>query len=476
MISKKKKVIYSCLIIISLIAFALANYSKDAFGGAEVPQVIYTVILPEGTSLDVFFNGLFYCLSRVLKFGFVFLFPLFITLKVKDRVIKYKGIYTLLVFIFFLGYSLHSINLFGYVYNEFSYSDFIKDNYVDPRDVEITFPEHKKNLIYILVESLESSYSEATINDKKVNMIPKLSSIKAINFSPNSKLGGFKSLPLTNWTAAGTTAQLSGLPLRVRLNLNDYGKDGEFLPGAIMLGDILEDAGYKNYYALGSDSAFGGHDDLFASHGNYEIYDYKYAKKENKIPKDYYEFWGFEDRKLYEFAKEDLLNISKNPEPFSYIISTIDTHPIDGYLDNKCNDIYDYQYGAVITCEDEMLSSFIEWIKKQDFYEDTVIVIAGDHISMQTDVEEHINEETRYVYNAFINTSFEDINTKRDITPFDMFPTVLAALDVKIKGNRLGLGANLFSEEKTIIEEYGYDYVIKELPKNSKFYYEKFFK
>lgn len=477
MISKKRKTIYIVVILISVIIFSLAKYAQAAFGGAQMAQIIYTIILPEGTSFAVFLNGFLFCVKWVLKIGFVVLFPIFINVKIKDKEIKYKGIYTTLVSLVFIVYSVCSVGMHSYVYNEFKNSKFIEDNYVDPRDVQIAFPEKKKNLIYILVESLESGYQNTNINGKDVNLIPNLTTLANdnINFSSNDKAGGFKTYPLTNWTAAGTMAQMSGLPLRVRLSFTEYGDKDRFLNGAVMLGDILKEAGYNNYYLLGSNSNFGATKTLFQNHGNYEVHDYYYAKENGLIPDDYYEFWGYEDKKVLEFAKDELEKITKSDEPFSLVISTIDTHPIDGYLDDTCKDIYGYQYGSVITCEDKMLADFISWLQTQDFYEDTVIVIAGDHISMQTDIVDYLKDDNREVYNVFINTGLNSYNSKnREITPFDMFPTTLAALGVDIKGNRLGLGTNLFSGEKTITEKYGYEYVIKELPKYSDFYYNRF--
>ena len=52
----------------------------------------------------------------------------------------------------------------------------------------------------------------------------------------------------------------------------------------------------------------------------------------------------------------------------------------------------------------------------------------------------------------------------------DLFPTTLNALDVSISSNRIGLGTNLYSGDKTIFEEYGVDYVNNELNIRSKFY------
>ena len=56
----------------------------------------------------------------------------------------------------------------------------------------------------------------------------------------------------------------------------------------------------------------------------------------------------------------------------------------------------------------------------------------------------------------------------------DMFPTTLAAMGVDIKGERLGLGTNLFSTKKTLIEEKGLKKVDKALSAKSKFYNNQF--
>ena len=54
-----------------------------------------------------------------------------------------------------------------------------------------------------------------------------------------------------------------------------------------------------------------------------------------------------------------------------------------------------------------------------------------------------------------------------------MFPSTLAALGVKIEGDRLGLGTNLFSDKNTIPEEIGLDKFNNELQKYSSYYNEK---
>lgn len=50
-----------------------------------------------------------------------------------------------------------------------------------------------------------------------------------------------------------------------------------------------------------------------------------------------------------------------------------------------------------------------------------------------------------------------------------MFPTTLAAMGVEIEGDQLGLGVNLFSEKKTLIEQNGFDVMTAEFNKGSQF-------
>ena len=89
-----------------------------------------------------------------------------------------------------------------------------------------------------------------------------------------------------------------------------------------------------------------------------------------------------EDIKLYEYAKDKLMEISQSSKPFNFTMLTVDTHHSDGYLCEKCPHIYSQKYANVISCADNQIYDFIHWIQEQKWYKDTVIVITGDHLSM----------------------------------------------------------------------------------------------
>ncbi len=367
-------------------------------------------------------------------------------------------------------------------------SAFIENEYVDPNTVSIEFPEEKRNLIWIYMESAESSaQDEASGGLFDVNYISEMTQLakENISFSQSALIEGASVAPACGWTIAGLVAETSGLPLKlygysaskIDNTMNQY---DSFLPGATTLGDILEANGYTNYFMAGSKFSFGGRTNYFSQHGNYTIYDYVWAVHEEKIDSDYYVWWGYEDEKLYDFAKEKLLEIADETEPFNFSMLTVDTHQTDGYVCDLCEDTYESQYANVWACASKQVAEFVSWIQEQDFYENTTIIITGDHCSMapafygEYTYDIHNGETVRKVYNAFINVdesvAVTDAEKNRLFTTMDFFPTALASLGVTIEGERLGLGTNLFSGAETLSEEYGYEYLYAELNKRSEFY------
>ena len=156
---------------------------------------------------------------------------------------------------------------------------------------------------------------------------------------------------------------------------------------------------------------------------------------------------------------------------------TANTHHIDGFVDEEIENKFDIPYYNSLACSSKQVKEFVDWIQKQDFYENTTIVICGDHPSMQPETFEQIENEgyIRTVYNAILNSPIEAENTKnKSCSTMDMFPTTLASIGVKIDGDRLGLGTNLLSDKDTLIKKYGIEYLTKELNKKSKFYNKQF--
>ena len=260
------------------------------------------------------------------------------------------------------------------------------------------------------------------------------------------------------------------------------------MPGMTSLTDILHENGYDQTLMVGSDASFGGRREYFTQHGIDRVYDLFTAREEGLIPSDYWnEFWGFEDLYLFQYAKEKLTEIAQGNEPFAFTMLTVDTHHPDGYNCCYCNTNYDdhfedyepgnQQFANVISCSSRQVAEFVEWIQSQDFYENTTIIITGDHLSMNNAYHNiHTSSDyIRRVYNCVINCPTPAVRAKnRNFTTLDMFPTTLAAIGCEIEGNRLGLGTNLFSDRNTLYEEIGYSYLCDEINKVSDFYQNTF--
>ncbi len=360
-------------------------------------------------------------------------------------------------------------------------SNFIENNYVDIRKVNPTFPSQKRNLIHIYLESVENSYFDQSIGGYgKHNLMPELQQLsqEGISFSHNNQFGGPHQTYGSGWSVAAMVNMMSGIPLKVAMNGNDYGKSGYFLPGIYNLGDLLHDNGYNQTVMFGADATFGGVDVYFKSHGKFNIFDVKHARNVGLIPKDYNVWWGFEDEKLYAFAKDEILRLASENKPFHFVMENADTHFPHGYMDEKTPRLYQSQYANVIAHASKNVVEFVRWIQSQPFYENTTIVITGDHLSMDVDFFKKFDPKyKRTVFNLFLNSAVTSQHTKnRQYSPVDFYPTILSSIGIKFDNHRAGLGTDLFSGEKTLIEKTNIKHFDNELSKNSHFYNKHFFK
>ncbi len=465
----------SVLIMFSLLLVFSAFWYTRYYGETGFDSVMYTLLSKmNGVNSDIVKS---YCLDSLLPsvlIGGVLIFLLFY-LKVK---LWGKSLVALILSGVMMYMAGTQVNLFGYLKKIVKTSTIYENYYVKPSNDVITFPEEKRNLIFIFLESMEATYmSEEEGGSFKENLMPELTRLAKnnINFSYTDGVGGFLTPSGTTWTVAGMVSQSSGVPLKGSagaLENNEYGKE-EFLPGAITLSDVLHENGYKQALIVGSDASFANRDVYYETHKTDYIYDLDTAREEGFIPEDYYVWWGMEDKLMFDYAKDKIKELARGDEPFACTLLTVDTHFPEGYVCSECDDKFDQQYQNVIACASHQTDRFIRWIQQQDFYENTTVVICGDHLSMDYQFfDDNVPKSySRKMYNCFINSAATTDNTKKRIaTSLDIFPSTLAAMGCEIKGERLGLGTNLFSKVPTLAEEFGYEEFDHQLLYSSNFY------
>lgn len=426
--------------------------------------------------------GVRYGLPAVL--AFIVLVVMLVLAGKNRRTYRHVLLSALAVTVLFAGASFYildrKLDLLSYFRYQGEDSTFIEDQYVDPALVEIEFPEKKRNLILIYLESMETTFADpASGGAFRENLIPELTALAMENedFSgEDPALNGGLCLSGTTWTMGAIFGQTAGLPLKSLIGENKMRSQAHFFPGIRTLGDILADNGYDQYFLLGSNADFGGRRIYFRDHGDFTVYDYPYAKEAGLIPADYGVWWGYEDEKLFAFAKDMISEAAAKDAPFNFTILTVDTHFEDGYVCDLCRDDFaGNQYANVMACSSRQVTEFVSWIKDQDFFEDTTIILTGDHTTMDEDFCRAVPASyDRRTYTCLIGAdAVPALDTARTYSTMDLFPTTLAALGCRIDGDRLGLGTNLYSKEKTLLETYSFDFIQNELAKNSAFLKEK---
>ena len=468
--------------------FGLINYDSllytisNGLEGTESGMINSYILYPFMSSILIIFSIMFfnYFFKKELSSNIpVINIVLFNKIKKEINIFffvySFRIVIAIIIFCFCFICVIFDFKFIDYLKNRNDYSLFIEENYSDPKTTNIEFKE-KRNLIHIFVESLEYTYADKQNGGAfDYNLIPNLTELKNNNTSfTNSFGGGFYNPRGTGWTAGGMVGQTSGIGLFTTLDGNSFGDNDNFLPGVYSLGDVLEENGYKNVLFIGSDADFGNRRSYFVNHGNYEIKDYNYAIRMGYIPEDYFVWWGYEDSKLFEFAKKEIINLSKENQPFNFTMLTTNTHHGGGYLEPDSSNIYEVEQFNIIVNTDKQLYEFINWIKDQDFYENTTIVVTGDHLSMEPDLFNNLGDYRRTNFNLFINPYRDALNkNNRLFSTFDIYPTIIDSIGGVIEGDRLGLGTDLFSNKQTLYEQFGIDVVEIELNKNSLFYTNK---
>lgn len=486
------RIVAGLFLLLSFVAFWSAKWYTDVYGKVGFDAILITMTGSlRGVASDLIVSylkrGLLPALVSVAVVWCLLYFPHAVHIRRKEgepvQVLPIplpkllRRVVAIVLCVMMLVSAAFMVEMPQWIRGQLQKTNLYETEYQDPKETQITFPEKKRNLVYIFMESMETTFmSPEQGGGQPYNSIPELYELakENINFSQDDGVGGWSRTTGATITIAAMIAQTAGIPLSGGLDGNSYGQLSEFLPGITNLQSILHDNGYYQTLMVGSDASFAGRDKYFSQHDVDRVYDLFTAREDGIVPPDYYVWWGMEDKYLYQYAKQELTEIAQRDEPFAFTMLTVDTHHISGYRCDLCQDEFPEQYSNVASCASRQVTEFLDWLKQQDFYENTTVVICGDHQSMDDEFFDRNMEPgyDRRVYNCIVNAPITTTENKnRLFTPFDMFPTTLAALGCEIEGERLGLGVNLFSGQPTLVERFGgYAELNKELAKRSDYY------
>lgn len=445
---------YTILLFLTaaIIIFSALMYVRYIWPETDFEQLLVTL---KDISLDVLVNNasLKDYICAFLTF-FIFYPFCYFRLNTKGR---------FYVALLFSGLTLYFSGFITYFIYSHSISNLYEEEYVYPEKIEYTFPDKKRNLILIYLESFEQNFSQPEHYEK--NLIPNLSNLW------NEGEYSLKNRPMygTDYSIASLVSSHCGIPLRYAY-IDDIWALKFFLPQAVCFPEILQQNGYQTAIVKAADITFTRVDVFAKSHG------YDEAQGVSEIlpnyPKESHSqlkgtFGGVTDETLFSYAKNKLAQFSKD-RPFMLTLFTLDTHTPSPHYNSKCpkvfNDIRD-----VYMCSDKTVYDFVMWLKESPYWENTTVVLMGDHIFPSR--IKTIGKPSRGTYNVFLNLPENlKINKNMMFATFDMAPTILESLGIRLSERAFGLGRSLFADQNTLFQRMGRQKLKLQLIQDSKIY------
>ncbi|MBS4173859.1 LTA synthase family protein [Bacillus sp. FJAT-49736] len=238
-----------------------------------------------------------------------------------------------------------------------------------------------KNLILISLESTQSFVLNRKINGEEITpFLNKL--IKESYYFPN----------FYHQTAQGKTSDaefmidnglypLSGGSVFVRRPHNDY----------YALPKILKEQGYYSAVFHSNDETFWNRGNMYQTLG----YDRFFSKKDYEVSNENSVNYGLKDIPFFQQSMPYLKNI---PQPFYAKFLTLTNH-FPFLLDNK-DDLYlsidennadlVHRYFATVRYEDEAIKKFFQMLKKEGLYNNSIIVLYGDHYGISKSYDQEL--------------------------------------------------------------------------------------
>ena len=304
----------------------------------------------------------------------------------------------------------------------------------------------KKNLVYIYLESLELTYLDQQMFP---GLAPNLVSLgeRAIQFTDIRETYG------TGWTIAGMVSSQCGIPLVTPGDSNSVSGMGRFLPDAVCVGDMLKANGYALSYMGGASLNFAGKGSFYKDHGfeSVEGVDELLPKLEDP---DYRNWWGLYDDSLYPLLFKRIKSLHATAQPFGLFTLTLDTHHPNGNVSASCKS-KPYLDGAnpmlnAVHCADYLVGQFVEKLAANNLLENTVLVIASDHLAMRNTATDRLKTLPRRDLALILGADISPRTITKTGTTLDLSATVTSLIGGEISA--MGFGRNLLSDSPTLAE------------------------
>lgn len=326
--------------------------------------------------------------------------------------------------------------------------NYVRANYKEPND-EMFGVAKGKNVILISLESTQEFVVNNTVNGEEIT--PFLNEFIKESYYFDQ---------FYHQTGQGKTSDSEFI---VDNSLYPLGRGAVFFTHSQNEYDatpkILGENGYFTASLHANNKSFWNRDIMYESLGYerfYEINDYD-VHEENSVG------WGLKDAYFFE---QSISHLKEMPTPFYAKFITLTNHfPFE--LDEEDKFIEPYtsnsktlnNYFPTVRYQDEALKQFIGQLKDEGLYEDSIIVLYGDHYGISENHNRAMGEYLGEEVTPFVSTQLQRVPLVIHIPghkgqtiskvsgQIDLKPTLLHLLGIDTKGN-IDFGSDLFSEDK----------------------------
>ncbi|PLR76501.1 hypothetical protein CU633_16205 [Bacillus sp. V3-13] len=223
--------------------------------------------------------------------------------------------------------------------------------------------------------------------------------------------------------------------------------------------EILGNNGYYTATLHANNKSFWNRDIMYDSFG----YDRFYSMVDYDITEENSVGWGLKD---IDFLEQSVQHLKQMPKPFyTKFITLTNHHPFELGEEDKFiqpytsgNNTVD-NYFPTVRYTDEAIKNFIQKLKDEGLYEDSIIILYGDHYGISENHNKAMSEFLGTEVTPFVSTQLQRVpliihipgHEGKTISTvsgqIDLKPTILHLLGIDTK-NDIQFGADLFSEDR----------------------------
>lgn len=290
------------------------------------------------------------------------------------------------------------------------------------RQVIPTDSVRRPNIVLIFMESMSANLMKRFGQEKKLT--PFLDSLYQQSLSfPNFFSAGIH-------TNHGMYATLYSFPSIMKRNA----MKGSIIPVYSGLPTVLQDNGYRTMFFMTHESQYDNMNGFFRTNGFEEIY-----SQENYPAEKVVSGFGVQDDFLYDYAINRLKKEDVKEKPFFAVLLSISNHPpyvIPSYFHPESS----VREEQIVEYADWSIRQFMEKAREQEWYNNTIFVLLGDHGRMVGSADCEMPQSYNHIP---LMIYAPQIGNAREVEAFggqvDVAPTLLGLLNMKYIQNNMGV-------------------------------------